>query len=1072
MNDNRGNVTKIIDSIGRKIDLEYNDEGLLTWIDVNGVRAITYSFERVNDESKDPNDILLADDEYILTVYNGTEESEDKCVYKHSLMQQVQNVGNLNEDGEIVNLTRTAWTMLLNEVDLGNGIKKCYEYDIVNVHFHTDEYTTERAKVKSFYVQNGSKQENLITYTYDNPDEGISCLPQTYTHSTTSVKNGVKTKDTYNNEQYLTETRQLANRTLTQTKYTIGKGNFKDNLVYRTEQRQITSSNIDAEVDENIIPYVTYNMYTGELDKLYTKAEGGAIQYWQYDYTNYYQVKRTYWNMERYASEIIYRISSDGKTVDNEQAYYGGVLEYEKNFEYNENGELTKEYYTSENGETQYTYNYLDFTNADNNPEKNTLIVTKTDVGVAGVTTSNGTNVVESTTYDLFGRPVKQIDGNGTVHTLEYNTSGDLVRKTNTTANTTESYDYDYLTNTITVTDIAGNMTKQCYDALGRYVKGEVYKPETGWLVTDTAEYDEFGRLAAVKKNCNEQGTVSDVVTYTYDGVGRILSETGKRGNTIFSITNYSYALAQIPDEEGTHNGTQVIVTQYDNSVPYQTVKLYNNKGLLVEETLPNGSVQTYTYTDQNLPEDITKDGVRQVSYQYSFLDRLWREYDANGKYIQYDYDKYGNVALITDKMGNTQNCIYNSRGNLIYEFHSINDDVRSETGHTYDGVGNLIYTATATNAISSEDATYTDTAYTYDANNNLLSTLVSGQEDSLSTTYTYDTAGRMLTQTIGAGEGSATTTYADYNYQNLPATVTDPMGNITSYTYNFDGTVNNETTNGITTNYSYTAGGKLAEKSVGNLTTSYVYDMMNNVKRVTEKKNGETVSAVDYTHDFMGNVTKEIVDGVEKNYTYDKNGNRVSFTTDGINQTYVYDNLNRLTEVKENGNTIANYRYNKNGKITNAMFANGIETDYDYNKAGWLINIKTSNDSSVLSDISYLYSRDGNILTETDKLLEKKVTYTYDGLNRLKTETDELNNRTYSYNYDIRGNRTSAVTTDSTGTYNLSYVYDLNNKLLQSTKTNESGTELELTEYTYDIRGNMTSKAISPGYEQPEYWE
>jgi RHS repeat-associated protein len=83
--------------------------------------------------------------------------------------------------------------------------------------------------------------------------------------------------------------------------------------------------------------------------------------------------------------------------------------------------------------------------------------------------------------------------------------------------------------------------------------------------------------------------------------------------------------------------------------------------------------------------------------------------------------------------------------------------------------------------------------------------------------------------------------------------------------------------------------------------------------------------------------------------------------------------------------------------------------------------------------------------------------TYTYDGLGRLTNEAESgaTDATTYAYTYDSRSNR-ATLTASGAQSYTTAYSYDINDRLLQTTKT--TGQTKEIVNYHYDANGNTLS--------------
>ena len=108
----------------------------------------------------------------------------------------------------------------------------------------------------------------------------------------------------------------------------------------------------------------------------------------------------------------------------------------------------------------------------------------------------------------------------------------------------------------------------------------------------------------------------------------------------------------------------------------------------------------------------------------------------------------------------------------------------------------------------------------------------------------------------------------------------------------------------------------------------------------------------------------------------------------------------------------------------------------------------------TTLSSYSYSYYADGNQRTKTDNT-GRTSTYTYDGLGRLKSEIENTGfNASYQYN---RFDNRSSMTVGGSEAYNVTYVYDANNRLIKDTKT--AGSITTIGNYYYDPNGNQIIK-------------
>ena len=409
---------------------------------------------------------------------------------------------------------------------------------------------------------------------------------------------------------------------------------------------------------------------------------------------------------------------------------------------------------------------------------------------------------------------------------------------------------------------------------------------------------------------------------------------------------------------------------------------------------------------------------VFQIIFNTYEHNRLKTVTDRKGKVVEtYTYNTYGEVASVTDALGNV-------------------------TTYEYDNTGRL------TNVVmKAKDA----------------------DKAASTTAYGYDKAGNILTQTDGNGN----VTKYEYSAHGRLMSVTNADGNAESYVYDAFGNVTEKTDgNGTVVLYQYDNRNNLTQVSYDDKIIAYSYDKMNN-RTSMDDESGEYA----YTYD-NGNrlvsVTKD--DAAYLNYTYDKLNNVTSIN----HLTYTYDACGRMTSA----NDVA-YTYDKNGNLATTTYPTG-STTYTYDANNRVTNVANSCNDDVLS-YAYTYYDNGMEKSKDDGT--KLIEYAYDGAGRLKTvtETDkatETVTRTATYTYDNAGNRESLVEV-CTGTdtvngesiafeqkrtgylYNEANVITLEREIYQDAAGNELASKN--TRYVYDNAGNLISTTVEYVTEIPE---
>ena len=134
------------------------------------------------------------------------------------------------------------------------------------------------------------------------------------------------------------------------------------------------------------------------------------------------------------------------------------------------------------------------------------------------------------------------------------------------------------------------------------------------------------------------------------------------------------------------------------------------------------------------------------------------------------------------------------------------------------------------------------------------------------------------------------------------------------SYTYSKNGQIASRTVNGQKQCFSYDKRGQLTAVSTsdGRVLEAYAYDPAGNILQKTV--NGKTTV---YTYDRANQLTSSIADGKTTFYQYDAAG-RLKQEGD---KTYKYSYLDKLTEVAENGKTVAGFDYYVDGQIASAKY-------------------------------------------------------------------------------------------------------------------------------------------------------
>ena len=138
-------------------------------------------------------------------------------------------------------------------------------------------------------------------------------------------------------------------------------------------------------------------------------------------------------------------------------------------------------------------------------------------------------------------------------------------------------------------------------------------------------------------------------------------------------------------------------------------------------------------------------------------------------------------------------------------------------------------------------------------------------------------------------------------------------------YFYSDDGTLIGKAFNGKRVNFEYDLRGQLlaVKDAQGKDLERYTYDPAGN--RLSKTINGVTTT---YTYDKANQLVTSTVNGVTTHYKYDAAGRMIQ----AGDKTYIYNGQNKVSEVRQNGKTIAKFEYNIDGQIAKAIYGNKVE--------------------------------------------------------------------------------------------------------------------------------------------------
>jgi RHS repeat-associated protein len=560
-------------------------------------------------------------------------------------------------------------------------------------------------------------------------------------------------------------------------------------------------------------------------------------------------------------------------------------------------------------------------------------------------------------------------------------------------------YPYDFGDRIAGITDVTGGRT-----ASFAHMGDQLYSVSDMAGQTFTFAYDDpDGRMTSLRRPNAAGGYDQTTIATGFGGYGQTFNVhvVYPEGNTI-SVSWYSPYMT-IFDGKGSLSD-HFAVFSWGQGIDANTDPLGRTTSYDWRDTESVGvNANAINWGRQH--RIVSKDGTSN-EYLYDAYGNTTNvlHYDASANLMRKDIAYYAYFSGTTS-VGGT-NCL----SSVTNEAQDANGNVlsRSATEWAYSDNGTTdilddVYTLVSEkNWISADATNYTETKYVYYTNTWLLSAvqvLVSGTNTYRTIkTFTYDSNWRIAS----VADALTNTTYLSYDsvgrvitnaYSGYGSSIT----NVTKYFYdNLDRQTNVVYPDNTTESWTYTPGGSgvRTHTDQGGDITSYSYNgnkWLTNQTTVTV--NGTLLSRVVYQYDGAGNITN----------TIDAMGN---------NHASIYNAASELsTDIDSQGNPTS-YYYDGNGRQYMTVYTDGSISSNTYDSASRVIQTAryaSSAASSPLTTASFGYDPLDRVVTNMDALGHITVN-TFDMLRRsLKTINLTLGTYTESQ-YDLQGNVTKQI--------------------------------------------------------------
>lgn len=393
----------------------------------------------------------------------------------------------------------------------------------------------------------------------------------------------------------------------------------------------------------------------------------------------------------------------------------------------------------------------------------------------------------------------------------------------------------------------------------------------------------------------------------------------------------------------------------------------------------PRGDYSTLSRNPDNTYLLTRRDGQR---YLFAADGLLLSITDRNNNAMQFAYSG-SQLTTITNPVGLATSLTYDTNGKLaaittpdgrVYQFNVGADRL---LGVTYPGGRQWVYTYNYFVLLTKTDPVGNVTSYTYDGNFRVKTSSDPADPANRVRTINYPTGTATLktSQLVEKDGGVWSRTYDTTNGNLLSKT--DPLGNVTSYTYD-------------------PAGNLLTETGPDNAVTSHTYDAFGN--RLSTTDPGEQLPTT-YTYNSFGQITSITTPANDHtDLTYDEQGNLLGITTPTGEQTaYGHNQAGWLTSVTNPAGGVTSLSYDQFGNLASLIDPYGAETLLSYDAAGRLLQL--TNPAGGVS--TFTYDTAGNLTGMTDPGGTSSAGYDANGN---PTSRTDANHHTTSYEFNAKG--------------------------------------------------------------------
>ncbi|WP_237233448.1 RHS repeat-associated core domain-containing protein, partial [Rothia nasisuis] len=557
-----------------------------------------------------------------------------------------------------------------------------------------------------------------------------------------------------------------------------------------------------------------------------------------------------------------------------------------------------------------------------------------------------------TTSFDAYGRPVKETAADGSEEIYTYDAAGNVVEILDAEGGLT-LIARDGRGEVTSVTSPEGRVTSFTYDACGR---PSTMREPTG--VTTTLEYDADSRVitrsttSGVREEITYDAASRPVVVRTNTGVSRYGYDAC--GRLVFAVDRKFGTRRFVYDAAGQ------LVTAI-NGLGGKTRYTYTAAGLVASVTDPRGESTFFEYDAAGQLMCRTDALGRKTTTSYDAAGRLVSSVSPDADVLSYTYDAAGSLA--TTRFNQQLICRVErdaaARTTTVFDYTDlgvglIDEQTGAPVVHTlvYDRVGRLVRQSVAGSLAGAGH----ESVMTYDRDGLRTSLCVDG----VSTEYVYEPGTGLLSSVVRSAADGGVVEGLEYHYDGHGQLVriSDANGQVLRA---FD--VVPTVVQGQASDAGDTASSDAADKAATSATTSYVTDGGWATIDVRTTDDGEqTTTTTYYSPQGLVVGVDDSVDGLRlftydeahqltavrsaagvHSFVYDQAGFLIKESTaDGVVREFTYDGAGQLVGLADSALGVSELVYDGLGRRVRWVAGNGAVTEFAYSPVGLLAEVST----------------------------------------------------------------------------------------------------------------------------------